>query len=614
MDIYFRSLASENWSKVGNDLVSTSLETSVAATKAYCFLNPTALADLGGTKDNTIAPMAIYASSLMSNTLHQTLSASDFSYENWVAKGWELDSLEIFKSQLKTWLLANFLPFSVLNPNNSINAYVMDKTVSGTRYVIPLIYIGDQGTLIETITANMSISYPSPIYTGSSFTVSGTVFDNGNPIPDVSVTVSVDSQSETAISDENGDFNVSFNPISQSGSYTLSWAANINGTVITKTRPFVISAIQAESVTVTFSPTVTTHRVLFTAIATVSGNNTTLNNAPISLRYNGIESSGVTDADGKFSADFIADSSITSLTYDAVTISGSSSVSVSTLQSVSISTTPSNLIDENSFTVSATVRNALTNLVPNALTSITYDGVTVSGSTNTSGVFTTGSFTAMYGVNSLSYNVQNGILTGSYNSTVGKTTSRLASITASAASPNPVITEEPFNVVVTAYDQYSTVFPNALIQIRTDDSVLGSGTTNASGVATISSLAPDTSGSYSIYAASGSVSSSAQVLTVDLPPPVASYMIISDPNPSDLFIGNSFTILVTVYTQYDQIFLDSVIINITDGSNILGTGTSNSSTGQVTISCSAPFVAGTYQIYAVSGTATSDAKTLNVSE
>jgi hypothetical protein len=613
MEIYFRALASENWSKVGNNLVSTSLQTVVAPVKAYCFLNPVTLQTLGGTKDNAISPNVIHSSSMMSNTLHQNLSAEDFSYNSWSARGWDLDSIEIFKSQLKKWLLANFLPFSVLNPDNSINAYVVDKTVSGNRYVVPLIYIGDEGTPIETITANMSIAYPVPLYTDSSFTVSGKVTDNGIAVTDVLVTIEINNQSETVTSDANGDFSANFDEIAREGTYTLTWSANINGSIVTKTRPVVVSKLIADTVNISIAPQIPTNKVQFTATANVVGNNLILSNTPITLTYNGSSISGKTNNQGNFSADFTAESSVTSLTYDALTISGSSNLTFSTLQTVTITTTPSSLIDEQSFVVNATVKNALNNFVPNAATSITYDGVVLSGATNASGVFTSGSFIALYGKNSLSYNVQS-VLTGSYTSTVGKTTSRLGFITASVPAPDSVITGGAFTIGVTTYDQYSEIFPNAQLEIKAGDLVLGSGVTDNLGIASIYSTAPNTTGSFDIYAASGSVTSNAQSLTVTLPPPVASYMTISDPDPAELFIGNSFRVTVEVYDQYNNIFLEPTFITITEGSLTLGTGTSSASTGSVTINCSAPIYPGTYQLFAVAGTASSSATLLNVFE
>jgi hypothetical protein len=613
VDVYFRELAPENWSRSGSNIVASQLESSVSPIKSYCFLNPTTLQNLGGTKGNTLPPATIFSSSLMSNSLHTALTAADFSYANWMAKGWELDSLEIFKSQLKTWLTNNFPPFSVLNPNNSLNAYILDKTISGTRYIIPLLYVGDQGSLIQTITANISVNYATPIYSGSDFEISGTVLDNFNPVQNVSVSLTLAGQTQTVTSGVSGDFTAYFTGIETAGVYTLNWTANINGTALSKSRQFTITAIQAQSVDVTTTPSTPTNGITFTATANVKGNtNNNLNNAPITLTYNGEAVSGFTDSSGNFSASFIAASGATSILYDAVTVSGSKAITIATLQTVSISTTPPTPIDTQSFAVNATVRNSINALVENALASLTYEGVSISGYTNGSGVFSA-SFTAIYSKETVGYNVQSGVLTGSSTITVGKTTSKLTNITIGSPTPNPVITQDPFDVVVTAFDQYSVGLPSASIQIKTGSTVLGTGITLANGSATISSLAPASSGSYSIYAASGVISSTAQVLTVDAPAPVATYLTISELDPPELFAGNTFFVTIGVLSQYNEPLLEALTITITDGTNILGSGTTNPSTGLVTVLCSAPPSAGVYSVYATYSTITSDTKTLTVS-
>lgn len=613
MDIYFRTLAPENWSKSGSNLVSSQLQSSVSPLKSYCFLNPTTLQSLGGTKSNSLSPSVIFASSLMSNTLHVSLNSSDFSYENWMLKGWELDSLEIFKSQLKTWLTNNFVPFSVLNPNNSVNAYILDKTISGIRYIVPLLYIGNEGSLIQTITANVSVNYATPIYTGTEFDITGTVLDDWTPVSGVDVSLTIGAQTKVVTSGAGGDFTASFSSIPTAGTYTLSWTGNVNGTVISKSRPFTITAIQARTVSIATSPSTPTNGIQFAATATVKDNlNNNLNNAPISLTYNSVEVSGFTNSSGQFTANFTAVTGKTSILYDAVTVTGSSAVTIATLQSVNFSTTPPTPIDTQSFSISATVRNSVSALVENALASLTYEGVTVSGSTNNLGVFSA-SFTALYGKESVGYNIQNNTLSGTTSITVGKTTSRLSSITIGAPSPNPVITNNPFDVVVTALDQYAAGLPSASVQIKTGSSVLGSGVTAANGIATVSSIAPATSGSYSIYGASEAVSSSVEVLQVNNPPAVPTYLTISDLDPSSLFAGNSFFVTVGVLSQYNEPMLDTYSITISDGTNTLGTGSTNPTTGQVTVLCSAPPTAGVYQVYAVLGSVTSLTKTLTVS-
>lgn len=625
VNVYFRSLAPENWNLVNSTtgIRSFFLQNAPASTNAFCVFNPVTLNSLGGTLTNTLSASSIASSSMMTNTLNTVFTRSDFTAASWTSYGWDVESIEIFKSQLKTWVDNNFKKGTVLNVgSDSINVYIVEVVRINVRHVIPVIYVGNTGSLVSNVTQDISLTYTTPLYNYLN-TMSGNVTDNGSGVGGVTVTatiktfggVTVETQTATSASGT-GAFTINFTGYF-ANYYYLLWSGTVNGQQINKTRVIQVIATPAASTkTITYSPDPAIAGSSFTATITVRDQySNLLSNQSTSLTYNGTTQSGTTDGSGQFQATFTANASATSISYDVANgrLTGSQAITVqdSSVSQVTISQAPNPAIDGNVFTLTATVLNSQSSPLSGKSISLTYNNATQTGTTDSYGVYSPG-FNAAYGVTTVNYSVDGGAFTGSTSIFVSGASQTLTSITLGSPSPSSVDTSGSFSITAYAYDQYSVAMSAQTITIY-DDSLnsLGYGITDGTGAVTITCTAPGTAGNYTLTAKSGSVSSSTQALTVTNPTPVVTTISLSSPSSSPIYQSGNTSFTATVYDQFNQVMQNVYVEfhNAADNS-LEGSATTNSS-GEAVFTYY-PMSTGAINFYAKVGSVISNWSGVNV--
>jgi hypothetical protein len=622
VQITYRSLAPENWDITDSTLQATQLQSSAASYNAFCFLSPVILANLGGTLSNTLSASTISSSTLMKNSLHAPLTAAEYTAASWGENGWEVESVEIFQSQLKTWVDNNFVSGTVLNPGSqTINVYILDKIIGSTRYLVPIIYVGNTGAAVSNFTKNITLSYSTPLYNDPINTMTGTVTDGASGVSGVTVTAQIRTlntrtilQSQTATTDGSGQFTLNFTGLWTPNTYVLTWSGTVNGTTINKTRIISVVADPVATVaTVTASPSSPTDGTSFTATITVRDQySNLLSNQSASLTYNGNTQSGTTNGSGEFQANFTATTTALTITYnvDSGTLTGTQAITVesSGVASVTLSQNPDPAIDGNSVQIIATVLNSSAAAVSGASVSLTYDEVTQSGTSNASGEYAA-SFTANYLASSVSYNINSGSLTGSENIQVNQAPQVVTIVTAGFPSSSTVDTDEVFTLPVTVFDQYNSVIANQYVTVEMNMISVGSGTTNNLGEVTVSCTAPSISGSYSIVAYADSVASNSQNMTVENPAPVATTVNLSLPTQNPIFTTESCDLTATVYDQYDTLMVGQSVNFLVD--SVLSTTISTDVLGQAVFTFSAA-TSGSYDVSATAGSASSGVQSITV--
>jgi hypothetical protein len=148
-NIFYRDLEPNNWSISGDVFVVVGLETGPQSGNDYCILDPIGLNNNGGGPNTAISQGQLMSSVLMQDTTQPLQAASDFAASAWTGLGWDLSSFDNFKTQVQSWVL---LQFSNI-PN--LNLYILNATIQGTQYLVPIIYTGNNGT---------QLSHPVPAY------------------------------------------------------------------------------------------------------------------------------------------------------------------------------------------------------------------------------------------------------------------------------------------------------------------------------------------------------------------------------------------------------------------------------------------------------------------
>jgi hypothetical protein len=231
------------------------------------------------------------------------------------------------------------------------------------------------------------------------------------------------------------------------------------------------------------------------------------------------------------------------------------------------------------------------------------NGSTVLGSAsvNSSGV-------ATFSISSLTAGTYS--LTARYvgNSSFGSSTSAAASVTVTAstatttttsfvASPNPVTTGQTLNLVATVSASSGTASLSGAVNFMNGSTVLGSGSVNSSGVATLS-IASLPAGTYSLTAryvgnsSFGSSTSAAASVTVTASTAATITSLVASPNP--VTVGQSLNLVATVSASGTASL--SGTVNFMNGSTVLGSGSVNSS--RVATLSIASLPAGTYSLTA----------------
>lgn len=619
VDIFYRQLAQENWILSGGSLQASQLQTSDASTNVYCFLNPVTLTSLGGTPTNTISPSTIAASTLMKNSLHAAVTAADYTFASWSAAGWEPESIEIFRSQLKLWVENNFASGTVLNTGSeTVNVYILRKVEAGVYYTLPIIYVGNTGTAVSTITANISLSHLTPVFSQSLPAMSGVVTDNGVAVNGVNVTVQIITllgkvlQTQTAQTSGSGNYSVTFTGSWVPNVYYLSFSANVNGQEITKTRLLNIlaDAVPTSAIVTTSTPIV--DGTSFTATITVTDQYSVASaSKAVSLTYNGTTQSGSTNNLGQFQTTFTASTSATSITYDvdSGTLTGSHSITVQSgvASTVSITQSPNPAIDTESVTITATVSNSNSTPLSGKSVSLTYNGTTLTGTTDGSGQVSK-TFTTAYGVDTVSYDVNSGELSSSASITTAMDAQIITTVNIGVPVPATVDIDQSFTVDVTVLDQYSLGIDNEAVTLYEGANIIGTGTTNNLGVSSITSSFA-ASGSYSIFAEAGAVQSGTESVTVVPPVPAAAIVTLDAPtmNPIDTTQSAGFT--ARVYDQFNNL-MSGQTVTFYNGVTPITSQVTNLS-GETTLTFSSAST-GTFSITAESGSAVSSPQSIVV--
>jgi hypothetical protein len=192
------------------------------------------------------------------------------------------------------------------------------------------------------------------------------------------------------------------------------------------------------------------------------------------------------------------------------------------------------------------------------------------------------------------------------NSSFGASTSAAASVTVTAstaatttslvASPNPVTTGQALNLVATV-SAGGTASLSGTVNFMNGSTVLGSGSVNAAGVATLSTASLP-AGTYSLaarYVGNSSFlasTSPASSVTVTASTSATTTSLVASPNP--VTTGQTLNLVATVRDSGTASL--SGTVNFMNGSTVLGSGSVNSS-GVATLS-TASLPAGTYSLTA----------------
>lgn len=145
--IYYRPLDPNNWTLTGSNLSSNGLS---QFSTTYWVISPEVINTLGGTPSSTIAAATLQTSDIKQSVFDPQRPAADFALSNWNSKSWPDASSNMngFQLAVRDWVSSN-LDNASLNPQNrSIVFYLVDTTISGTRYLIPIAYLGNDGDIL----------------------------------------------------------------------------------------------------------------------------------------------------------------------------------------------------------------------------------------------------------------------------------------------------------------------------------------------------------------------------------------------------------------------------------------------------------------------------------
>lgn len=146
-NVHYRGLDGRSWNKIGDYLTSSGV---ASESGYYLVISPSVINSLGGTPDSTIAAGTIAGSALRQNSLDPAQPASDFTVTSWTSRGWSspVTSFSAFQNEIRGWI-SNNLDNSTINPGASdFNFYLTDTIISGTRYLVPVVYLGNDGPVI----------------------------------------------------------------------------------------------------------------------------------------------------------------------------------------------------------------------------------------------------------------------------------------------------------------------------------------------------------------------------------------------------------------------------------------------------------------------------------
>lgn len=175
-NVRYRGIDARAWSLSGDYLVASGILR--ADQGYYLILNPTVIQELGGSPSTTIAAATIATSALRQNTLEPLRPAAEFAGSNWVSKGWSdpASAFATFQNEIYNWIISNLDNATINCGALDFNFYSLDTTIGGTRYSVPLVYLGSDGVpLGRSVPATgLSLFYDftrSSCYPGSGTTV-----------------------------------------------------------------------------------------------------------------------------------------------------------------------------------------------------------------------------------------------------------------------------------------------------------------------------------------------------------------------------------------------------------------------------------------------------------
>ena len=279
--------------------------------------------------------------------------------------------------------------------------------------------------------------------------------------------------------------------------------------------------------------------------------------------------------------------------------SAAAALQVISTTNVSLVASPTSVTAGQTLTLVATVSASGTASLSGTVNFMNGSTVLGSASVNVSGVATlsTASLpTGTYGLTAKYMGNSNFLTSTSPASSVTVTASTAATTTSLVASPNPVTTGQALNLVATVSNS-GTASLSGTVNFMNGSTLLGSGSVNASGVATLSvknlpagnySLTARYTGNSSFLASTSPASS----VTVVASNAATTTSLVASANP--VTVGQTLTLMATVATSGTASL--SGTVNFMNGSTVLGAATVNA-TGVATLSI-ASLPAGTYSLTA----------------
>jgi hypothetical protein len=461
----------------------------------------------------------------------------------------------------------------------------------------------------DLITINAS---PNPATLGQSVTLTSTVGQTAGSLPTGSINFMNGSVSlGQATLDGSGTATLTLSTLA-AGSYSI--VGSYSGDSHYVAGQSAVAPLQVTSTTNTSlvaSPNPVTAGQTLNMVATVSASGTaslsgTVNfmNGSTVLGSASVNSSGVATLStaslpaGTYSltARYVGNSSFGSSTSAAASVTVTASTAATT---TSLVASPNSVTVGQALNMVATVSASGTASLSGTVNFMNGSTVLGSGSVNTSGVATlsiatlpagTYSLTAQYVGNS------NYLTSTSPKASVTVTASTVATTTSLVASPNPVTVGQTLNLVATV-SASGTGSLSGTVNFMNGSTVLGSGSANSSGVATLS-IASLPAGTYSLTARYGGNSSflastsAAASVTVTASTAATITSLVASPNP--VTVGQTLNLVATVSASGTASL--SGTVSFMNGSTVLGSGSVNSS-GVATLSI-ASLPAGTYSLTA----------------
>ena len=115
-------------------------------------LNPVTVNTLGGTKTSTFTPAQVNTN--FKSTLTSAVSipnAADFTQATFLSNGWTVGTEATLVTEIAQFLWKN-LHNTTINPLlNDINVVIVKGNISGTDYIVPFCYFGNQGTGVTVL-------------------------------------------------------------------------------------------------------------------------------------------------------------------------------------------------------------------------------------------------------------------------------------------------------------------------------------------------------------------------------------------------------------------------------------------------------------------------------